>query len=426
MARPLDASFNGPTTTTQTTNTGTTPTDTGTPSTPNINDAIIEARAMEIANAMLKERTEALKRASTGRVFTKFDLSSDVVANQKEVVTAGLWSSNVGTLRNFYTSSAASATQKTYYYEVWQSASSAVGSAPQFSIAYGHRLGSGSAGAGTNNDNPSRAIYSQYRLLLLEPNDTTFTFANSNDSDSIYAINIQRARLKETLDPGNFEIWLQPINGDAFANRANTGSNVTHINSSSIKLIDDSGDATQAVSTFGQAGRIHNIVSGTIDGGIYKDAGDNAVYYGLSYPDQGILILNGEMLDASASFNTVTASNLNGDNAFKLFTSLSGSVVRNISNTEAGFTARSSENVTSTHYFCRALNSEYNFSNNPTFATGALGDFAQATFINDPKVYITTIGLYNDRQELLAVAKLSKPILKSFTNETTVKVKLDF
>jgi len=44
----------------------------------------------------------------------------------------------------------------------------------------------------------------------------------------------------------------------------------------------------------------------------------------------------------------------------------------------------------------------------------------------DPKVYITTVGLYNDDNELLAIAKLSKPILKSKSREALIKVKLDF
>jgi len=45
---------------------------------------------------------------------------------------------------------------------------------------------------------------------------------------------------------------------------------------------------------------------------------------------------------------------------------------------------------------------------------------------NDPKVYITTVGLYNDNNELLATAKLSKPVQKSFDRELLVKVRLDY
>ena len=74
-------------------------------------------------------------------------------------------------------------------------------------------------------------------------------------------------------------------------------------------------------------------------------------------------------------------------------------------------------NITKVLHYC---------SNNPTFTTGSLGEFKQVTFIGDPKVYITTIGLYNDRQELLAVAKLSRPVIKSFVNECVIKCKLDW
>ena len=106
---------------------------------------------------------------------------------------------------------------------------------------------------------------------------------------------------------------------------------------------------------------------------------------------------------------------------------MSGSAkFQDLSGDRLGFQARSSEKVKSTHYFVRVKNGEYNFSNNPSFVTGSFGDLAQATFINDPKTYITTVGMYNNRQELLAVAKLSKPILKSFSSEALIKVKLDF
>ena len=41
-------------------------------------------------------------------------------------------------------------------------------------------------------------------------------------------------------------------------------------------------------------------------------------------------------------------------------------------------------------------------------------------------ILITTIGMYNDSNNLLAVAKLSRPLLKDFTKEALVRVKLDF
>ena len=91
-----------------------------------------------------------------------------------------------------------------------------------------------------------------------------------------------------------------------------------------------------------------------------------------------------------------------------------------------GFLARNSEKVTSTHYFVRVKNAEYNFSNNPSYVTGSVGSLAETSFVGDPKTYITTVGLYNDNRELLAVAKLSKPLLKSFQREALIRVKLDY
>ena len=90
------------------------------------------------------------------------------------------------------------------------------------------------------------------------------------------------------------------------------------------------------------------------------------------------------------------------------------------------FVSRREEQLSTTHYFCRATNQKFNFSNNPTFFTASDGSLTNASFKNDPKAYITTVGLYNATNELLAVSKLSKPILKSFSREAIVKVKLDY
>ena len=55
-----------------------------------------------------------------------------------------------------------------------------------------------------------------------------------------------------------------------------------------------------------------------------------------------------------------------------------------------------------------------------------LAFFQVASFFKNPKTFVTQVGLYNDANELLAVAKLSKPLLKSYSREAIIKVKLDF
>lgn len=363
----------------------------------------------------------------SGKVYSRFD-SGDIVPNQQETVTRALWSGNVGNLTSFYTSSTETSTQKRYYYEIFNSSSGACGSEAQFSIVWGHKQGSGSADEGGQiNDTPSRAIYGQYRQLLLDPGTERFVI-NGVATDQIYGISVNRARMREALDEGNIELNLQRLSGSQFlagggAQNAHTGSNVKLFPTQAVlRLIDDSRVANATITT---AGEVYNIVSGTIEDGIYNSSAPH--YYGLMYRRHGTIILDGNLLDLSCSFLTVTGSEIPGDNAYKLFLAVSGAAkYTDASGDILGFQGRSSEKVKSTHFFVRVKNQEYNFSNNPTFVTGSEGDLAEPTFIGDPTVYITGVGLYNDAKELLAVGKVSQPIKKKFNTEALVKLKLEF
>ena len=108
-------------------------------------------------------------------------------------------------------------------------------------------------------------------------------------------------------------------------------------------------------------------------------------------------------------------SNADGKNPQYLYDAMNGGT---------GFTLRSEETLTSDFVFVRARNSEFNYSTNPSFISGSTGEVAFDQFINNPQTYITTVGMYNDATELLAVAKLSRPLLKDFTKESLIRVKL--
>ncbi len=329
----------------------------------------------------------------SGKVFTAFTVE-DIVEGNTQRVTRGLWSGNSGELTSFWTSSYQSSTQKGYYHEIYNGDPTDSANESQFSIAYGNSNGSGSLGA--NEDAPSSAIYSQFQQVLLPASQTTFNFGGVTQED-IYVISINRARIKDKLDPGNWELCLK--NG-----------------SDELRLIDDSGDVNQLGNSNKQS---YNIVSGSLVGGIV----DENEIYGAVYPQFRIIILGAAGLDASASLATNRSSNVDAQNHGKLFTAISASATDNSAN---GFQARSEEEVKSTFFFVRAKNAEYNFSNNPSYVTGSNGKLKQQTFVGDPKTYITTVGLYNNDNDLLAIAKLSKPLLKSASNEILIKVKLDF
>ena len=341
-------------------------------------------------------------------VFKIFETDDDVVKNIKSVISSGIWSGGSGTLSTFYTQSAQSSSAGKYFYDVYKTDPASDSEAEvQLSVTYGHINGSGSLGtrgAATGN-RASAAIHAQFVNLLLGPNVEKFTYGGSVTSKHFYAISLRRARMREKIDPGNWELHLSGTLGNGV--------------NGFVKLIDDSKATTNP--EVGVGGRVFNVVSGSIQSGttVTKTAAtaQPGGGFGLFYPDTGLILLNADILDVTGSIGTVQTSNTLGDNSGKIFDQIVGG---------GKFQARREERLSSTHFFCRAGNKEFNFSNNPTFFTSSTGDFTNPTFFKDPKTYITTVGLYNDANELLAVAKLSKPILKSYSREALIKVKLDF
>jgi len=81
--------------------------------------------------------------------------------------------------------------------------------------------------------------------------------------------------------------------------------------------------------------------------------------------------------------------------------------------------------INSTIYFCRVPHNTYNYSANPTY-TNASKIRVKNVASDTPVTYITTIGLYDDENKLLATAKLSEPLRKDPTNEMTLRVRLDY
>ena len=338
--------------------------------------------------------------------------SGDVISNVKDIVSSGMWADGASSITTFFTSSVQSSSNYEHYLDVYAANPASDSTAKsQFSVAFGHFHGSGSAGTlGVSGNRASAGIYRQLSQTLLGPNTNQFTFAGSGGNITpayVYVISIARTQLREKMDPGNWELHLS--GSDTLLGSADAR----------IKLIDDSGATTNP--EVNQGGRVFNVVSGSIASGTAvtntqaKSKPGGA--YGLFYPDLGIIVLNGPVLNASSSLSTGTTSNDLGGNNDKLFTKISGG---------SKFQARREEVITSQHYFCRVPNKEFNFSSNPTYVSGSAGNFQQATFFKNPKSFITQVGLYNNSNELLAVAKLSKPLLKSYSREAIIKVKLDF
>ena len=371
-------------------------------------------------------------RRSVTPLYTKFE-SGDVIENaQADIITSAMWSNNDGQLKladtELYTSSVQKAASGLYYAEIYRDEADATASAePQFAVAYGHVSGSGSAPVSEYSSEgmtPTKTVYQQYRNLLLAPGDEHFTITDTNgtvhnESGSMF-ININRQRYKERIDPGNWEL---NISSSKFADGTGAGGQ--------FNLIDDSGLNSAKL---GDSGALYKIVTGSLANG--STAG--AKQFGWFYPDMGVLMLSPRVMNYGSTANTNycwcpgAAGNVGTTNVNHVVNDMVGMFTSSVAvgsgdgAQSSSFQARASEKVYATHYFIRLKNAEYNFSNNPSFTSGSQGAFAHPSMYRDPKVYITTVGMYNDRNELLAIAKLSKPLLKSFTREALIRVKLEF
>ena len=358
-------------------------------------------------------------------IYKKFG-DFDVISNKIEVVTEGLWSNGSGSLNGAIATGSTTtiaghsgSDASKYYLNVFLTGSNTGSSAPiEFAVAYGHKNGSGSVQLTTSDAAllPTKAIYSQYRILLNDNYegvaDDFFTFYSSSvedgyQADQIYVINLARARYRQQADAGNIKITLSGSNGSSFT------------------FIDDSGKKFSDKA--GKAGTVFNIVSGSNNLGTELDAtintytASNQQGFGKFYPKLGIVLLNpvaiSSVVGSELLPSTATTPTAETYNHRRIFNAIKGG---------ADFEMRRTENVSTQHFFVRATNREFNFSNNPTFTSGSDGTLREPSFETDPKTYITSVGLFNDANELLAVAKTSQPIAKSFDKEVLIKVKLDF
>jgi hypothetical protein len=336
--------------------------------------------------------------------FKRLDPEDFLVSS--DAITSTMWSTNLPSLSTFFTSSIQEASSAgNYYLSIFQTGSTLSNAEVQFEIAYADSLGSGSTyyNSAVYGVSPTKTIYGQYRSLILEDENSNFIFGKGNNiltGSNFWVISLERARYKQNLLPGSLNLTL-------------SGSGIQ-----TLKLTDDSVD--NPVSQFLGSTRVYQLISGSngtagtlTNSGYVAGSGS----YGLVFPDLGTILLNPSAVSKSINLSPSRSNNSDGFNSRRLFTSISGA---------ASFTANSQETLTSDYVFVRARNSEFNYSENPSFISGSTGEVIYNQFINAPQVYLTTIGMYNDSNELVAVAKMSRPLLKDFTKEALVRVKLDF
>jgi len=377
--------------------------------------------------------------------LSPFNLDTDVVENLNQKLITSTWSGNTNDL-NIQTSFTSSAqggddgmTSPTssgmFHIEVYQTTTGSSAAEVQLSLAYGNHVGSGSPDftndTGSLGVGASRVIYGQYRNLVFENETSKFKFGD-HTPDGIYVININRSRYKQQLAAGSLNLHISgsPVTGTGSAGGSPWGGTI-HLTDNSV-----SKNATPTNPNYDgtDLGGFYTVVSGssgTISGSSTNQLimpNGSSSCYGFIYPKAGLIILNGDAFSASfgtkaltAGTSTEKAFNTGDQTTFdkphqSFFDALVGG---------GTFIVDTEETINSTFYFVRARNSDFNYTNNESF-TDDNNKILHATMQNNPKVFITTVGLYNNASELVAVAKLSQPVAKDFTKEALIRVKLDY
>jgi hypothetical protein len=327
--------------------------------------------------------------------FSRYNPEDSVISS--ETVVRGLWSGDSNTFQPFFTNTSS---YGEYFLNVYDGSPSVSSSTVQYSIQYGNISGSGSLpiNQAVSSSTPSRIVYGEYRNLVYGTETVDFSFnSDVTSSKDIFVINMARSRYKESLLPGSFGLSL------SFPSASVTNS---------IRLIDDS-LTTNLTRFIGENKVFYLIQSGSTN---------TTTSYGMLFPDLNIAILNatsGSSGSITPYIPSITSSFVANNNQLKLHTSIiSGSIT-------TPFQLQSQETVSSRYFFTRVKNSEFNYTTNPSIID-ANGNLLYTTLINNPQSYVTTVGMYNDNNELLAVAKLSKPLTKDFTKEALIRIKLDY
>jgi len=257
-------------------------------------------------------------------------------------------------------------------------------------------------------------MYTQYAQVLLGYTGSAVeTFAsdlNYGDDNrqmkECFFINFSRLLMKDQIKPGTFSISLGV--GSAWNTALSTVKTFTDASASS--------DGTGTKNTNG--GDYAVLYSGSSEAG---NGGAGLIFY-----QAGIVVLS------SSCFSRATLVDFYKNQAGARYP-VSGSLVSaSISgNCDAirhrlhNISFNNTTEINSTVYFCRVPFNSNNYSSNPTYLSGSKIR-VKSVGTDMPISYITTVGLYNASDELVAVAKVSEPLRKDPTNELTLRVRLDY
>lgn len=295
-------------------------------------------------------------------------------------------------------------------------------------------------------------IYKQYSQTLLGNSDNAFyapfgSATTSNRIDNAFFMSYRRLFARDKIKRETFAMRFYQSASLGETNHDTNGHNIGETSISGSAIFTDIGAAANKRSTFG--GEVGDLV----------DSANTSRKVGLIFYDHGTVVLDlakvisgsqhisGSVSGMSAgSFQgagpgNVIIGGIKGDDPNATFIPglmVSGSVdnildhlasTRFQSGTLTGMTFQNQTHINSTLVFCRATADEFNYSSNPTYTDSdnkirVIDDGQEDT--QRGFAFPTTVGLYDANDNLLAVAKMSRPIEKNDEKDITIRVRLDF
>ena len=325
-------------------------------------------------------------------------------------------------------------------------------------------------------------VYRQHAAKLLGAADQAFyapfqvstdpTATSADRIDNALFLNFKRLFARDKIKRETFAMRFYTtgvVDGAPNSNKSSaeagitsafTGSNITLTSTSGSAIFTDVGAASSKRTTFG--GEVGEIVDASNTsrkvGLMFYDAGTAVLDLSkIMWGDQHVsgtissvvgnpggtsystLSTNETVIGSSRGSTTINTSY--GSNASARFIPdllTSGSIddiidhiagCRFSSGSNTAVTFQNVTNINSTLLFCRATADEFNYSSNPTYVDtdGRIVVIDQGQEDTQRGFsFITTVGMYDANDNLLAVAKLSRPIEKNDEKDLTVRVRLDF
>lgn len=260
--------------------------------------------------------------------------------------------------------------------------------------------------AGSVQNSKKTNLYNQFAQLLLGYTSSTSDSIRKFESDlsldgvntmnEVFFITFSRLLTKDQIKRNSFSIEF------------GTGATPNPFSATTT--------LTDASASYGSDGGVAPSVGG--DYGVLYDATNNA--HGILFYQAGMAVVSSSVFTGVADFDGSGRSVEEVMSGSAITASCDGLRFRT-----QNLSFNNTTEINSTIYFCRVPHNQYNYSSNPTYLSGSkLRVKNQET--DNPVSYITTVGLYNSANELLAVAKLSEPLRKDPTQDITIRVRTDF